>query len=431
MPPELGCCSQLTPCLALFRQQEHKVYLAQYMDCGVNIVETHANMSGMLGDCGHRRTPFKKRGHPGTNDHPAANVGHGGRPDNTNMLLEENKADQADQAYMTCATYLTGQYTPISSAPWTSESFQNNLFPRPAMQTANRDRQGPPPAMAMATAAGNDKIHRRAAEKTTLVTHAALTLAQTTMSGTTELLTLRQPVTADADAAQATTSCVTAVTTEWTAESFSSEYPSSSSSPSSNCTITTKTKTKTKHHTTTTCTASESTLSFSEYPSSSISSAMASYLSASPTALTIPIQSGETVIVKLKTTTYTIVDGVTQTAASFVPEESSTSTTADWGNSSTTWTGYPSSVATLTILTDTSTGYSTSVSGEPDGYITAWSWTADGGATTTSTPPWVTEEARVVERGEESCVCWNFGVCRCTGKTEEEGGEGEGSESEE
>lgn len=405
------------------------MYLAQYMDCGVNIVETHANMSGMLGDCGHRRTPFNKRDHPGNNDRPGT-IGHPGRPDNTNMLLEENQADQADQAYMTCATYLTGQYTPISSAPWTSESFQNNLFPRPAMQTANRDRQGPPPAMATATAAGNDKIHRRAAEKTTLVTHAALTLAQTTMSGTTELLTLRQPMTADADVAQATTSCVTAVTTEWIAESFSSEYPSSSPSPSSNCTM--NTKTKTKHHTTTTCTASESTLSFSEYPSSSISSAMASYLSASPTALTIPIQSGETVIVKLKTTTYTIVDGVTQTAASFVPEESSTSTTADWGNSSTTWTGSVT-LTILTTLTDssaTSTGYSTSVSGEPDGYITAWSWTADGGATTTSTPPWVTEEARVVERGEESCICWNFGVCRCTGKTGE-GVEGGDSESEE
>lgn len=404
------------------------MYLAQYMDCGVNIVETHANMSGMLGDCGHRRTPYEKRDHPGNDN------GRTGRPENS-ILLEENQADQADQAYMTCATYLTGQYTPISSAPWTSESFQNNLFPRPAMQTANRDRQGPPPAMATATAAGNDKIQRRAVEKTTLVTHAAMTLAQTTMSGTTELLTLRQPVTADADAAQATTSCVTAITTEWIAESFSSEYPSSSSSPSSNCTITTKTKTKTKHHTTTTCTASESTLSFSEYPSSSISSAMKSYLSASPTALTIPIQSDETVIVKLKTTTYTIVDGVSQTAATFVPEESSTSTTADWGNSSTTWTGYPSSsdvaVTISTYVSETSTGYSTSVSGEPDGYITAWSWTADGGATTTeSTPPWVTEEARVVERGEESCICWNFGVCRCTGKTDEEGGEGEGSESE-
>lgn len=260
-----------------------------------------------------------------------------------------------------------------------------------------------------------------------------MTLRETTLSGTTELLTLRHTATADDAAAGATTQCVTATTTEWVAESFASSSSSYSvSTPSTNCTS--------KHHrpkpTSTTCTGSGGgggeTLSFSEYPSASISSAMKTYLSASPTAITIPIQSGETVIVKDRTTTYTVIDGVSQTAAaSFVPEASSTTTTYSGGgftNSSVSWTGYPSSSVTESVIdpdivtfsaTATTMGYSTTVSGDPDGYITAWLWTVDTGATATeSVPPWVT--TGLEGRGEEGCICFNLGYCRCRAKEEED-----------
>ncbi|KAK1833995.1 aspartic peptidase domain-containing protein, partial [Podospora conica] len=412
--------------VALFRQQEHKVYLAQYMDCGVNIIETHGNMSGMIGDCGHHRSPFEKRGNP---QHPD--------PDYNGIINEKEKEKQDNQAYMTCATYLTGQYTPISTAPWTSEIFQHNLFPLPAMQTVNRDRQGPPDTMVMptptmarvtvtakekatVTGAKTGRVDRRAVRKTTLPAM-------------------------EADD-ETTTECVTATSTEWVAESSASAYPSSSSSsssssislstewvypsstssysdswPSANSTTTTSTKTKTKtkskhhHKTTSTCTAEE-TLSFSGYPSSSISSAMKSYLS----AITIPVQSQETIIVKLKTTTYTIIDGVSQTAAAtFVPEESSTTSYSGgtFGNS-TAWTGYTSSLPTesfISLDTPTTTGWSTIVSGEPDGYITALSWTADSGLSATEPgAPWVT--MAVKPRGEESCICMDFGKCLCVGE---------------
>lgn len=402
---------------ALFRQQEHKVYLAQYMNCGVNIIQTSGNMSGMLGDCGHREAPF--------------------------VSAKRNEKAEEGQDFMTCATYLTGEYTPISSMPSTSEVFANGLFPRPAMQTVN-SRQGPPKASVTATATMERRQngHVNIVKTTSLVTRGALTLAgYTTLSATTEVLTLTQPVPDQDMAAGTTTECVTATATEWVGASAvsisSGEYPSSSDGSSTSHDSSSGSSCTSKHHhhkMTATC---DETTSFPDWPSSSISTAIKSYMSEVPKAMiTIPVQTDETVIVKLKTTTYTIIDGVSQSAG-FVPESSTTnwdssvlgtggspvkptggmftnssvvtgSTSTESSSPLSPWLDWSTEAATTT----THTGWSTTVSGEPDGLVTELSWTPDAGATSTeSMPPWVTE---LVKRGVEGCGCelgdwW----CRC------------------
>jgi hypothetical protein len=98
--------------------------------------------------------------------------------------------------------------------------------------------------------------------------------------------------------------------------------------------------------------------------------------------VTIPIETGETIIVKMKSTTYTIVDGTTVTSDSgSVTGESvrsgpsgysgtgsiGSTETGVWKNTTAT-SGKRHTTKTSTITSESTTNI--------DGYITAWSWTA-------------------------------------------------------
>ncbi|KAK3317379.1 aspartic peptidase domain-containing protein [Cercophora scortea] len=103
---------------AVFRQQEHKVYLAPYQNCGTEIVSSHGEISELFGVCipGESSDPPELYGFP-----PSAS---------------------SSAATATCSSYSTGTYSPpqtsTGAATWQADTPpKSHMFPRPAIQTGD------------------------------------------------------------------------------------------------------------------------------------------------------------------------------------------------------------------------------------------------------------------------------------------------------
>ncbi|KAK0625053.1 hypothetical protein B0T17DRAFT_654851 [Bombardia bombarda] len=108
---------------AVFRQQEHKVYLAQLKECDSNVVSSHGDISQLMGDC---ISPLE--GPPGTQPLELY-----GLPPPPEPISEP----------VPCPMISTGTYTPVTSSTATGTAFvsfgdsEPNMFPKPAIQTGN------------------------------------------------------------------------------------------------------------------------------------------------------------------------------------------------------------------------------------------------------------------------------------------------------
>ncbi|KAK5662131.1 hypothetical protein OQA88_8036 [Cercophora sp. LCS_1] len=146
--------------MALFRQQEHKIYFGQYKDCGSEIVSSHDSVDGIIGNCGHRR-PYKPT-HGGGGDDGGDDGGDGGDSANPSpedkhkpyvSIIPLNATSTPTAAstawtptgYGTCRTFTTGTYSPLfstASPDPTAISIIANL-PRPKIQTNGPQRAAP------------------------------------------------------------------------------------------------------------------------------------------------------------------------------------------------------------------------------------------------------------------------------------------------
>ena len=495
----------------MFSQQKHKVYLAQFVNCGTDLVSSHGDLSKLFGNCGHRRPyPPSPVGSKSTQVQQPY-----GSPTSPSNYTTSAKPSATAIGFGTCRSYSTGTYTPLGYASLSSISDKArhdiSMFPRPAIETARKQDDARPTAP-IAPTATNSGAKPVKVVKTSIVTLEALTLPGTTLSGT--VLTTTYTVTENGQRPEATGRTEKSSTSEcgstWSDYTFatpSSPVPSILSTDSytpdasgtataamttemiftvtgvsttmiltmtetidPNASVTTEMEgseetrgsvssdstsssfnwnsffsnlsggefstltfdlsvsdyttswgdwsaTPTSSWTSETASvappltgssyysvsesyatswspesSSMSDIYFSSSPSCSSVESSTSFYESSPTVITIPIETGETVIVKLRTTTYTIIDGATVPPGQSV--ESSTPTTYSvmgtgtgsgtgsrsigytetgvWRNSTVTLSAKKTSTTKKPHHTTTTTSESST---EVDGYITVWSWT--------------------------------------------------------
>ncbi|KAK3377348.1 aspartic peptidase domain-containing protein, partial [Lasiosphaeria ovina] len=109
---------------AVFRQQEHMIYLAQHHDCGTNIVSSHGKIDGLYGDCGPKPEVRARYEDP---------------------LVLPSSAPSPTPLSTTCASYSTATYSPVPTFASSLTSWANTTTtqPRttnttsPQLQTAN------------------------------------------------------------------------------------------------------------------------------------------------------------------------------------------------------------------------------------------------------------------------------------------------------
>lgn len=121
---------------ALFSQQEHKIYLAQYENCGTSILSSHRNLAGLVGNCGHRRFP-QPEDDPPENAVGAGMYGHPRSPGSSSSTFSSSPSPSAT-GFGTCRTLSTGTYSPLypSSTDIVDRHNRRNMFPKPPIQTA-------------------------------------------------------------------------------------------------------------------------------------------------------------------------------------------------------------------------------------------------------------------------------------------------------
>ncbi|KAK0649610.1 aspartic peptidase domain-containing protein, partial [Cercophora newfieldiana] len=97
---------------AVFRQQEHKVYLGQFINCGTDVVSSHGDISKLFGNCGHRRPyPPPESGHSTPPEQP-----YGSPPSSSNSSSNHTtsaKPSASAIGFGTCRSYSTGTYSTL------------------------------------------------------------------------------------------------------------------------------------------------------------------------------------------------------------------------------------------------------------------------------------------------------------------------------
>ncbi|KAK0611850.1 aspartic peptidase domain-containing protein, partial [Immersiella caudata] len=99
---------------AVFRQQEHKVYLGQFINCGEDIVSSHGDVSQLYGNCGHRR-PYAP-----PSDSTSIIQPYGAPPSPSNATTSA-KPSATPIGFGTCRSYSTGTYSALDFGSSTTE----------------------------------------------------------------------------------------------------------------------------------------------------------------------------------------------------------------------------------------------------------------------------------------------------------------------
>lgn len=470
MPPTSHTRPRLTA-VVLFRQEEHKVYLAQFADCGTHIRSSHGNLTNLVGNCNK-----EKHGH---GDDPTLDGPYGSYPPPSETETAHSAAiTTAGTAtgFGICKVFSSAPYTPIAIS---TPEFEPDgpgwmkMFPTPPVQTAGSRRKKPARVSRVALTTTITLNGRPAAESarvpTATMTLPDVTLESTAVQGTTMTMVHTDDGVDPQTLYKSSTNCTTDTDSfDWTATvvtirttgSWSPTYGYSSSRSYGNPSHTAKGVTQVTYTLTDDSTTLVTIMTVTEEPDATFSteppvsdttalttdddwtswfgsvsdSATPAADTAVPTVITIPVETGETIIVKMASTSYTIVDGMTlsqdtdSTSSSYEPPSSSsyepsetptplitashtshhytissgTGAPVPLGNSTGIWTHtYSNSTSRRTASTTSVNTTNTTSTDEPtdtftalatssptsttddlDGYVTTWAWTAEDDSTT-------------------------------------------------
>ncbi|KAK3312689.1 hypothetical protein B0H66DRAFT_643870 [Apodospora peruviana] len=369
---------------AVFRQQHHKIYLAKFSNCGSNVVSSHGkDLTKYHGDCGkethHHKKPHHDRHYgPPPSESSSSSVGI--------PLMSSSSVSLS-----TCTKWSTGTFTPPATNTPEVQTFHlkpNSKFgPRPAVETGQ-----PQIALSLTAAvdtATSSDFRLRPSTLPWISNTSSIVVGSTgtplSPGYNTSTCFSSGSETAEATSAVLYTTVISTLVT--TLDGFTT----------SDVTISGTTFTETMTDTIPVSTMSMAPISGFSSVSSDCSSETSSSSPSSwdpwwsetttssgtsvwdpwtmtPSVVTIPVETAETIIVKLESTTYTIVDGST-----LDPEPGHSATSSDYSSDTSS-----ESSSWLWSTSETSLSYSSWDAWSTTESAESWSWSS----TTSDSTSW-------------------------------------------